>query len=245
MIKKPFCYDSAETGDLTRAQNFHSSTASAFGRDLAWRDIPEILNTYTKGKTALDFGSGSGLSTNKLNEMGFEIEGVDINPSMVAIAKENYPSIPFSLSSGQSLPIKHNHYDLVFSSFVLFEIPSKEGLLNYLTQSYRALKNEGTFIAITGSEHLYSANWACRLNDYPENKNLISGCRVRCATEDRSIEFIDYYWTEKDYSDAFKQSGLNLIKIHSPLGKKGEGIEWKDERHISPWTIFVASKPKK
>jgi len=100
------------------------------------------------------------------------------------------------------LPFSNKTFDLIFSSFVLFEIPTIDGIKAYLSEAERTLKDNGIFIGITGSEHLYSASkkWIHFENNFPENKNAKSGDLVKLMLHSIQTEFTDYYWTEEDYN---------------------------------------------
>jgi SAM-dependent methyltransferase len=62
-------------------------------------EIGEIINTGNPDSRSiiLDVGSGTGHHVAKLAERGFNVIGVDISPSMVDKAKENYPDYKFQV----------------------------------------------------------------------------------------------------------------------------------------------------
>lgn len=62
-------------------------------------EIGEIINTGNPDSRSiiLDVGSGTGHHVAKLAERGFNVVGVDISPSMIAKAKENYPQYKFEI----------------------------------------------------------------------------------------------------------------------------------------------------
>jgi len=76
------------------------------------------------------------------------------------------------------------------------------------------MKEEAIFIAVTGSQDMYSKDWLIYNTDYPENKNLKSGDLAKVYLRDADIEFTDYYWTESDYRHIFAQAEFNLLEIH-------------------------------
>jgi SAM-dependent methyltransferase len=53
---------------------------------LAFRDLPEIFRAHVRGRTALDFGCGTGRSTRFLRGLGFEPIGIDVAGPMLARA---------------------------------------------------------------------------------------------------------------------------------------------------------------
>ena len=80
--------------------------------------------------------------------------------------------------------------------------------------------------------------------DFPENSRAKSGDKVKIIMTDvedsRPVE--DVVWTDESYKDNYKNVGLGLIKTYSPLAKKSEPFEWKNEIRIAPWTIYVLKK---
>jgi hypothetical protein len=160
---------------------------------------------------------------------------------MVKLAEANFPAISFSCD--KSL-IRSSQFDLVFSSFVLFELSNKEKIVQYLQQAAYALKDGGMFIGVTGSESLYSPlrNWMTFDARFPENKNIQKGSVVKLLLRQSSLEFYDYYWEADDYIECFNLAGFRVLKILSPLGLSQEPYAWQDELIDSPFTIFVAQK---
>lgn len=220
----------------------YSKTNQSLSRYLAFRDIPSFITQYCHGKKALDYGAGTGLSTQFLQEQALEVIGVDISKEMLAQAVLNCPDTSFYLIQSGSIPSMPETYDLAFSSLVLFELGSEKEILTYLEEAKRVLKKDGVFIAVTGSQELYSKDWLIYNTDFPENKNLKSGDLAKSYLCDADIEFTDYYWTEADYRRLFDKAGFQLLEIHYPMGKTSEPYFWKDEKTSSPFVVLVAEK---
>lgn len=64
-------------------------------------EIGEIVSSGnpTSRSVILDVGCGTGHHVAKLAERGFNVVGVDISPSMIAKAKENYPDFKFQVGN--------------------------------------------------------------------------------------------------------------------------------------------------
>ena len=148
-------------------------------KSLAFRDLPELFSKYHVGNNALDFGCGVGESTLFLKSQGFNVCGVDINAEMIAIAEKNDPNGEYVHISHAKIPYKDSIYDLVFASFVLVEMSSLEQIQEVLNETSRVLKNKGFFIAILCSKNLYKYKWKKINTDFPQNKNLKRGQKVR------------------------------------------------------------------
>lgn len=224
--------------------HFYSQTHKSPHRYLAYRDIPMLIDSYIQGKKSLDYGTGTGCSVQFLLDLGFDVTGVDISEEMLFQAMQKCPHVPFHQIQQQKIPLISNFFDLVFSSFVLFEMGTEAEILTYLIEAKRVMKIGGIFVAVTGSQHLhsYSRNWMSFNTKFEENKNLKSGGLAKLYLYDPGIEFIDYYWTEHDYRDFFMKSGLQLQVIYYPLAKQCDPYSWKDEKKYSPFVIFIAKK---
>jgi ubiquinone/menaquinone biosynthesis C-methylase UbiE len=235
-------YVSEDFKEAELACEYANKTKDLPHRYLAYRDLSKILFKIKKGGKALDFGCGTGISTNFLKSYGFDVIGVDISEEMLKVASTNYPTIEFNkLDQEKALSSKSKSYDLVFSSFVLFEINSKEKIVNYLKSAKKVLKSDGTFLSVTASEDMYQErNWMIFDTNYKENQTLKSGEVAKVLLNGADIEFTDYYWTEKDYRECFEKAGMKLTEIIYPLGKFSEIFPWKAERKKSPFVIFVA-----
>lgn len=217
----------------------YSQTEDTLCRYLAYRDLPGLIKKHVKGKKTLDYGSGTGISTRFLIEQGFDVQGVDVSQAMIEQAKKFCPLAQFERVKEGQLPFDEHSFDFVFSSFVLFEIGDIEKIVDYLAAGRRLLKEDGTFIVVTGSESMYTGDFLVMQTDFPENKGASSGDRVKIYLPDVDIEFTDYYWSGKDYNNGFKKAGLKVKEVHFPLGQKDEPWDWKDESIRSPFIIYV------
>src|SRR5579872_5712590 len=92
---------------------------------LGYRDIPDFLEKYSKGKKAIDYGCGTGRSTRFLSSLGFEALGVDTSREMLAQAVNFDTSAHYLLIKSAQIPVLSNSYDVVFSCFVFLTVPTK------------------------------------------------------------------------------------------------------------------------
>jgi len=233
-------YKSGETHNVLQATKY-SQTHQLPYRFLAYRDFPGLIKNFDGINRVLDLGSGTGASTYYLFEKGYDVIGVDKSHAMIREAKLNFPKLYFTeIEKLKSLPA----FDLVFSSFVLFELSSTQEIINYLNLASSTLRNDGIFFAVTGSENLHqnTRNWMCFDVNYKENFYPHSGNIVKLGLKELKMEFFDYFWKESDYKECFQRSNLELIQTHYPLGFKEEAFEWKEELFIPPFITFLAKK---
>jgi ubiquinone/menaquinone biosynthesis C-methylase UbiE len=211
---------------------------------LAFRDVPELVQKYVKGKRTLDYGCGNGRSTRFLKSLGLNPVGMDISINMLMQAKNLDPTGHYFVVNSGKIPAVDQFYDFVFSSFVLLVIETKEEIFQILQEAHRILKDDGTFMVITGSEELHSKqmDWLSYETNFPENDSLTSGSLAKIGNKDVGAVFYDYNWTDQDYQELFKAAGFEVIEKHNPLGKPEDGYKWKSEVQYSPHVIYVLKK---
>jgi SAM-dependent methyltransferase len=236
-------YKSGAVHDELQAREY-SQTHELPHRYIAYRDFPRLIKQYKDISRVLDLGSGSGFSSIYLHDKGYEVIGTDKSQAMINEAKLNFSYINF-------IAMEHLHnqlpFDLVFSSFVLFELARKEEIVEYLNLAASCLREDGIFYGITGSECLHDnkRDWECFSTKFSENSNPSSGDIVKIKLSKTNIEFSDYYWTENDFRECFESSDLELIDVHYPLGDQSEPYDWNDELIKPLFVIFIAKKSTK
>ena len=64
-------------------------------------EVAQIINKTTPTETSVivDIGCGTGHQVEKLSSKGLNISGIDISPSMIEKAKENFPSLNFQVGN--------------------------------------------------------------------------------------------------------------------------------------------------
>lgn len=216
----------------------YAKTDQLSHRYLAYRDLRLIIKQHLKGSNALDYGTGTGISAAFLQSLDLNVIGIDINNLMLEKARQSFPGIPF-FEIEKLIP--HAQFDLIFSSFVLFDMKSKKEIVDYLDRGISFMKKEGIFIAITGSEELYSVhrNWIAFDSNFDANRKLRSGDIARLRLKKPVIEFCDYFWKENDYLDCFQKAKLKILKIHKPFGSENDPYLWEDEKFFAPFTVYI------
>lgn len=95
---------------------------------------------YLKPKSkVLDVGSGPGQFTKYMTEKGFEVTGIDLTKSMLAIAKKRVPQATFRHMDMRKLEFKKDSFDGLLIAYSLIHIPSSEVIdtlkgFNHVTQ---------------------------------------------------------------------------------------------------------------
>jgi SAM-dependent methyltransferase len=107
---------------------------------------------------ALDIGCGTGRWTRLLHELGFEVQGFDVAPSMVARAAEIAPTIPFGVASATSVPVQDESVDLLVCITVLHHLPLSEQE-EAVAEIARVLRPGGRCLALILVKTLPSGSW--------------------------------------------------------------------------------------
>lgn len=210
---------------------------------LAFRDLPSLIRRHVHGRRALDFGCGAGRSSRFLEDLGFEVVGVDIAERMLARARERNPGGDYRLvPDGDLSDLEGERFDLVLSAFTFDNVPTIEKRLGIFRGLGLLLKEGGCIINLVSSPEIYLNEWASfSTKDFPENHLAGSGDGVRIVMLDvddrRPVE--DVLWTDADYRDLYSAAGLDLLETHAPLGLPSDPCTWVSETRLSPWAIYV------
>ncbi|MCU0542902.1 MAG: methyltransferase domain-containing protein [Oscillatoriaceae cyanobacterium Prado104] len=100
------------------------------------------------GERILDLGCGTGQLTEKIAQTGAFVRGIDASAAMVAKARDNYPSIDFTVADARSFEVEEQ-LDAVFSNAVLHWIKEPDAVINCIG---KALKPGGRFVAEFGGK---------------------------------------------------------------------------------------------
>lgn len=208
---------------------------------LAFRDIPMLIDEYASSvASVLDYGCGAGRSTRFLKRLGYDAVGVDISHDMLRQARSRDEAGEYHHVPSGRLPFEDSAFDLIFASYVFLEVSRIAEIENILKELKRVLRKDGIIILVTSSTEATEGNWVSLSYAFPENDKLLqSGDTVKLLIQGIDVVLYDYFWTEEDYVGAARRAGLDVAKLHKPLGRTGEGIEWRDETKMSPIAIYV------
>ncbi len=100
-----------------------------------------------EGLSVLDLGSGTGRNSNYLGRLGNTVEGIELSPTAVNLARERALGkdikVNFQVGSfGAALPFENNSFDVVLDIMSSNSLNESERKI-YLTEVHRVLKDSG------------------------------------------------------------------------------------------------------
>lgn len=211
--------------------------------DLAFRELPGLLEAHVPGRRALDFGCGTGRSGRFLKALGYEVIGVDISADMVAIARERDPAGDWRvIADGDFSSVPPASRDLVLSAFTFDNVPGRERKERLFAGLRGLLAPGGRLVNIVSTPEIYLNEWATfSTAAFPENRTARAGDVVRIVTTEysdaRPVD--DVLWPDADYRAVYAAAGLEVLRVERPLARGDEGTAWKSELTIAPWAIYV------
>lgn len=97
------------------------------------------------GGRVLDLGCGTGRLSGYLRDLGLDVEGLDLSPGMLAVARRAYPDLAFTVGSATDLPHSDESLNGVVAFHSLIHIPDEQ-LGRAVAEVARVLRPGGTVL---------------------------------------------------------------------------------------------------
>ena len=106
------------------------------GKEWRINRVECLIQFLIRHKPALicDLGCGSGEMATRLGRMGFQVEGYDVSPDVIAVANKRAEldgvtdKVTFTVADGASDSLPKNKFDAVLAMSVIHHLPLEEGL---------------------------------------------------------------------------------------------------------------------
>lgn len=164
MAKKVTPYKNSELGKKEQVTQMFDNISKnydglnrviSFGIDIKWRKRVVAILKQKKPNTILDIATGTGdLAINMVETGATKIVGLDISPGMLEVGKNKIADkklneiIEMVVGDSENLPFEANSFDAVT---VAFGVRNFETLEKGLSEIYRVLKSNGTFVVLETS----------------------------------------------------------------------------------------------
>ncbi|WP_298479120.1 bifunctional demethylmenaquinone methyltransferase/2-methoxy-6-polyprenyl-1,4-benzoquinol methylase UbiE [uncultured Maribacter sp.] len=127
----------------------------SFGIDIKWRKKVVSILSKKKPASILDIATGTGdLAINMVDTGATKIVGLDISPGMLEVGKNKIAdknlnhTIDMVVGDSENLPFEENSFDAIT---VAFGVRNFENLEKGLSEIYRVLKPNGSFVVLETS----------------------------------------------------------------------------------------------
>jgi len=212
---------------------------------LAFRDLPALLAEHVRGRRAVDFGCGAGRSTRFLRDQGYDVVGLDVSAEMIGKARDIDPHGDYRhVEPADFSCVADGAFELVFSAFTFDNVPQRDKV-PHLRGLAGLLAPDGRLVNLVSSPAIYTHEWASfSTRDFPENRGARSGDVVRIVmtdvTDRRPVE--DVVCARDTYRELYRDSGLEIVASHEPLGRPDEPHPWVSETRVAPWRIDILKR---
>jgi ubiquinone/menaquinone biosynthesis C-methylase UbiE len=227
----------------SKSAKHYDAIYAAVGKDYPAeaKIVRKFLQKYkqSNGNSLLDVGCGTGIHANLLSKH-YQVEGLDIDPKMLSVARKSYPEIRFQQGDMVDFKLK-NKFDIIVCLF------SAIGYVKTKSRLQKTIKSM--------SQHLFPGGvvlvepWFTPKQWHPGreyviqvNKPDLKIVRMSHSSQKGNISIIEFQYligtskgierdseilemglfTKKEYLDAFRSAGL--IVSHDPIGVYGRGL---------------------
>lgn len=120
--------------------------------------IDPLIASLPPGATVLDLGCGNGSFLSLFRKRGWHLHGTDFSPSGIAVARQNFPEIDFTLADATApsgdLLNRVGQFDLILSTEVIEHVYDPRGFLRTALE----LLKPGGLLIVTTPYHGYLKN---------------------------------------------------------------------------------------
>jgi 2-polyprenyl-3-methyl-5-hydroxy-6-metoxy-1,4-benzoquinol methylase len=189
------------------------------------------------GGKLLDIGCGNGATLACLQKLGWDVEGVEFDPTAGELARRRGLKIHLGTLEAQRFP--DNSYDAVVSNHVLEHVPDPKGLLQ---ECYRILKPEGQLVCDTPNAGSYGhqrfrSHW--RGLEPPRHLHLFTADSLRYVAAMAGFQHIRCHSTGRGGYALFAS---HMLKKHGAFHANNLSYWNKLERlmcHYAEWLVVT------
>jgi SAM-dependent methyltransferase len=118
-----------------------------------------LLSRVPNGAAVLDVCCGTGQFTEQIRQRGYELAGVDSSGEMIRYARQNAPSVDFTVADVREFSLRRS-FDAAYCVYEsLNHVPDAEGLGLAFTCVRRHLKTGAPFLFDLNREEAYILYW--------------------------------------------------------------------------------------
>jgi ubiquinone/menaquinone biosynthesis C-methylase UbiE len=227
----------------SKSAKYYDAIYGAVGKDYPAEagDVRKFIKKYkqSNGNSLLDVGCGTGIHASLLNKH-YQVEGLDIDPKMLAVARKKYPKIRFQQGDMVDFKLK-SKFDIIVCLFsAVGYVKTKSRLQKTINNMSQHLLPGGVLLVepwFTPSQWHLGRVYVTEVKT-PDAKIV----RMSHSSQKGNVSIIDFHYligtskgierdaeilelglfTKKEYLDAFRSAGLKVV--HDPFGVDGRGL---------------------
>lgn len=211
----------------TYSQNINESIA-LFGKDHDFfvRNKANILNDLLSAGNAgpdlkvLDVGCGTGLIHEYMTCEGREIFGIDVSADSIAVAKENNPTVDYSVYDGHILPYPNETFDFTYAICVMHHVQVTQWK-NFVSEMHRVLRPGGIAVVIEHNPFNPATQWVVRNSELDVGAVLLKPSQLK-----RFFNSAGMKDTKTDYIQFTPFEGAMFRKLDRWLSKIPLGTQY-------------------
>jgi ubiquinone/menaquinone biosynthesis C-methylase UbiE len=228
---------------FSKSANYYDEIYGSMGKNYPKEanKVHKLIQKYVKsgGISLLDVGCGTGHHAGLLSE-NYKVEGLDLDPNILAVARKKYPKIPFHIGDMKNFKLNKKFDAIVCLFSAIGYVKSKPSLNQAIGTMTRHLLPGGTVLVEPwfSSDEWYVGRASILQVDQPGLKIV----RMSYSSRRGNISILDFQYLvgtskgiqhsvekhqlglfdKKDYLEAFRKAGLKVI--HDPKGLDGRGL---------------------
>lgn len=154
-----------------------------------------ILKSMPKGRI-LDIGSNNGDTCNEMNQLGFNVVGIDNNLELIEKSKKSYPDIKFVFGDlEKKFPFENSYFDIIWAGDIIEHLVNTK---KFLEETNRVLKKDG-FLILSTPYHGIIKNISIAIVDFDEHYH----------PEHEHVRF----YTKKTLKNQLAENGFKIKKL--------------------------------
>ncbi len=227
----------------SKSAKYYDDIYASVGKDYPAevREVRKFIKKYKQsdGNRLLDVGCGTGIHANLLSKY-YQVEGMDLEPKMLSVARKKYPQIRFQQGDMVEFKLKKK-FDIIVCLFsAIGHVKTKSRLQKTIKNMSQHLLPGGVMLI----EPWFAPNQWHPGREYviQVNKPDLKIVRMSHSSQKGNISIIEFQYligtpkgierdteilelglfTKKEYLDSFRSAGLKVT--HDPIGLYGRGL---------------------
>lgn len=208
------------SGDMVK---YYRDRAKEYEEIYEWRDphrqkeqdlMGEELKKAFSGKEVLDIGCGTGYWTKIFSETAKSIVGIDINESVLEIARSKEYGCPteFKIMDAYNIDFPENTFSATIASFWLSHV-KREDVEAWITQMHRVMK-PGTQIFITDNTFIQGIG-----GKQVTVENDPNTYKLRTLNDESQHMIVKNYYSTDELVEMFSEHSSNVTEKNVFHGK--------------------------